>query len=171
MGFVCERCAEQKVTARLLGQQVLHKEIGVLISPFTKCKGCDGRENAVRVKTTMKKLPDNSFPSSVQLTKEMLRDKSLKKYINRYTFSFLRHLRYEYLPILNNKELKVLRKTTRYIFLKDALDTNMKTYLKKPPKIEFEEVTVRFFSDYFQQYLDKIDSDYMIKMLKQIFDK
>ena len=119
----------------------------------------------------MKKLPDDSFPQTVQLTKEMIRDKPLKKYINRYTFCFLQHFRYDFFVIKNNKELKVLRKTTPYILLKDALDTNMKTYLKKPPKIELEEVAVRFFSDYFQQYLDKIDSDYMIKMLKQIFDK
>ena len=171
MGFVCEWCAEQNVTTRLLGQQVLHKEVGVLISSFTRCKGCDGRENAVRFKTTMKKLPVNSFPRTVQLMKEMLRDKSLKKYINRYTLCFLKDLRYDAFVIQNNKELKVLRKTTRYIFLKDAIDTNMKSYLKKPPTIELEEVAVRFFSDYFQQYLDKIDSDYMIKFLKQIFDK
>ena len=171
MGFVCERCAEQNVTTRLLGRQVLHNEIGVLISPFTRCRGCDGRENAVRFKTTMKKLPAFSFPRTVQHCKEMLRDKPLKKYINRYTLSFLTDLKYDAFVIQNNKELKVLIKTTRYIDLEYRINTNMKSYLKKPPTLELEEVAVRFFSDYFQQYLDKIDSDYMIKFLKQIFDK
>ena len=171
MGFVCVRCADQKVTARLLGQQVLHNEVGFLISPFTRCKGCDGRENAVKFKTTMKKLPDDRFPRSVQLAKEMQRDKHLKKYINRFTLSFLEDLRYEALVFLNNKDLKVLRKTTRYIDLKYRINTNMKSCLKKPPIIELEELAFRFFSDYFQQYLDKTDTDYMIKILKQIFDK
>lgn len=79
MGFVCVRCADQKVTTKLLGKQVLNTDVGNLISSFTRCKGCDGQENAVKFKTTMKKLPAFSFPWSVQLAKKMLRDKHLKK--------------------------------------------------------------------------------------------
>lgn len=72
---------------------------------------------------------------------------------------------------LNNKDIKAFRKTTLYIDLKDRINTNIKIHYKKPQIIELEELAFRFFSDYFQQYLDKTDTDYMIKVLKQIFDK
>ena len=171
MAFVCSRCADQKVTGKLLCKQVLRNDLFKLINSFNRCKGCDGRENAVKFKTTIRKLPVHIFPQTVKHCKEMLRDKHLKKYINSYTLCFLKDLIYVYFTLLNNKDLKYLRKTTIYTYLKYRINTNMKSYLKKPPTIELEELAFRFFSDYFQQYLDKSDADYMIKMLKQIFDK
>ena len=72
---------------------------------------------------------------------------AFKKYINRFTLSFLKDFRYDSFVILNNKDLKVLRFTTRYIDLKYRINTNMKSCLKKPPIIELEELAFRFFSD------------------------
>ena len=171
MVVLCPLCADQKVTGKLLCNQALQPDAFNLINSFNRCEWCDLKRDIKKFKAIFKKLPAFSFPHSVELAKGMLRDKPLKKYVNRFTLMFLKIFKHYFFMFLDEYDITRFKKTIYYNDLKDRTTTNIKRNHKKPQIMNLEELVFRFFEDYFKQHLDKKETDFMIKMLRQIFEK
>ena len=171
MAFVCPRCADQKVTGKLLCKQVLTSDVFKLINRFNRCERCDLKQDVKKFKMILRSLPAFSFPHLVELAKGMLRDKKLKKYINRFTLMYLKWFKYDIFIFLDEFDITRFKKRVSYQSIKDKTMTNINRYYKKPQIIDLEELVFRFYSDYFKQHFDKNETDFMIKMLKRIFEK
>ena len=109
LDMVCERCKDLKTTTALLCKTTLPYDLNGHIKQYLRCWGCDGRERAVKFKIIMGNISYSRFPATVSIAKQMVGDRSLTKYLHKYSFSYLEWM-HRRLRDLNNKNIKDFRK-------------------------------------------------------------
>ena len=137
MAFVCSRCADQKVTSKLLCNQALQEDAFNLINSFNRCEWCDDLVNTRLFRETFNSTTwlILHHRRRLQSIKTEINDKNINKYINKHAMGYLRYvghcLSYGHTPLVRyryEKEQEILkmiqkRKNRKY----SDEDINLKT--------------------------------------------
>ena len=87
MAFVCSRCADQKVTSKLLCNQALQEDAFNLINSFNRCEWCDDIVNTRLFRETFNSTTwlILHHRRGLQSIKTEINDKNINKYIHKYS--------------------------------------------------------------------------------------
>ena len=166
MAFVCSRCADQKVTSKILCNQVLQEDVFNLINSFNRCEWCDDIVN-----TRLFKESYNSttwfilhHARTLQSIKTEINDKNINKYINKHAMGYLRYV--GHCLSFGHKPLDRYKNETEQQILKMIQKRKNRKY--GDDDIDLKRLSYYFFSNMFLKKFDNEKAQFMIKILFKI---
>ena len=166
MTVVCPRCADQKVTSKLLCKQVLRNDMFNLINSFNGCKRCEDIANQLRFIETFNSEPwlILHYSRTIYSVQNHILNRNINHRINKHSMGYLRYvghcLSYGHTPL------------DRYRY---ECEARVKEMIRKRKRrrdgdenIDLKRLSLDFFSRLFLKRFDNETAQFMIKTLIEI---
>ena len=166
MAFVCSRCADQKVTGKLLCNQVLQKDSFNLINSFNRCEWCDDVVNDLMFRETYNSTSwfILHYRRGLQSIKTEINDKNINKNINKVSMGYLRYV--GHCLSYGHKPLDRYRYEAEYKILNMIRKRKNRKYGDE--NINLKMLSYDFFSNMFLKKFDNEKAQFMIRRLFKI---
>ena len=166
MAFVCSRCTDQKVTGKLLCNQVLQEDAFNLINSFNRCEWCDDVVNDRLFRETYNSTTWFILHPSrtLQSIKTEINDKNIGKHINKHSMSFLRYVGHSL--SYGHTALDRYRDEAEYQISKMIQKRKNRKYGDED--INLKMLSYDFFSKMFLKKFDNEKAQFMIRRLFKI---
>ena len=167
MTVVCPRCADQKVTSKLLCKRVLRNDMFNLINSFNGCKRCEDIANQLRFIETFNSEPwlilhnRRTLPS----IKNEIINGHVTMYLNKHSMRYIRYV--GHCLSYGHKPLDRYQTETEQKIIEEVLKRKRRL-IGEEKGMDVKDVAYRFFKTLFIKRFDNEKTQFMIDILYKI---